>query len=117
MSYGYGAYKKTAVSTASKEQILLMLYQAAIKNCKKAIEAIEQKQIAATSAKILEINPENTIIHSLVSKLTHSESAPDIEDAVWMLFDQARILEGETITDPAAFTRRLQRFVEKTLVA
>jgi flagellar protein FliS len=47
MSYGYGAYKKTAVSTASKEQILLMLYQAAIKNCKKAIEAIEEKKIAA----------------------------------------------------------------------
>ncbi len=46
MSYGYGAYKKTAVSTASKEQILLMLYQAAIKNCKKAIEAIHEKQIA-----------------------------------------------------------------------
>jgi flagellar protein FliS len=47
MSYGYGAYKKTAVSTASKEQILLMLYQAAIKNCKKSIEAIQNKQIAA----------------------------------------------------------------------
>jgi flagellar protein FliS len=46
MSHGYNAYKKTAVSTASKEQILLMLYQAAIKNCKKAIEAIEAKQIA-----------------------------------------------------------------------
>lgn len=46
MSYGYGAYKKTSVSTASKEQILLMLYQAAIKNCKKAIEAIEAKKIA-----------------------------------------------------------------------
>lgn len=46
MSHGYNAYKKTAVSTASKEQILLMLYQAAIKNCKKSIEAIEEKQIA-----------------------------------------------------------------------
>src|SRR5690606_13387069 len=46
MSYGLGAYKKTSVQTASKEQILLMLYQAAIKNCKKANEAIEQKQIA-----------------------------------------------------------------------
>ncbi len=46
MSYGYGAYKKTAVSTASKEQILLMLYQAAIKNCKKAIECIQAKNIA-----------------------------------------------------------------------
>ena len=47
MSYGLGAYKKTSVNTASKEQILLMLYQAAIKNCKKAIDAIEDKEIAA----------------------------------------------------------------------
>ena len=46
MSYGLGAYKKTSVETASKEQILLMLYQAAIKNCKKAIEAIEQKNLS-----------------------------------------------------------------------
>lgn len=46
MTYGLGAYKKTSVETASKEQILLMLYQAAIKNCKKGIEAIEQKNIA-----------------------------------------------------------------------
>ncbi len=45
MSYGFGAYKKTSLNTASKEQILLMLYQAAIKNCKKAIEAIEKKDI------------------------------------------------------------------------
>lgn len=45
MTYGLGAYKKTSIHTASKEQILLMLYQAAIKNCKKAIEAIEQKDI------------------------------------------------------------------------
>jgi flagellar protein FliS len=46
MSYGLGAYKKTSVQTASREQILLMLYQAAIRNCKKAIEAIENNQIA-----------------------------------------------------------------------
>lgn len=46
MSYGLGAYKKTSIHTASKEQILLMLYQAAIKNCKRAIEAIEQKNLA-----------------------------------------------------------------------
>jgi flagellar protein FliS len=45
MSYGLGAYKKTSVQTASKEQILLMLYQAAIKNCKKAIESIENNDI------------------------------------------------------------------------
>lgn len=47
MSYGLGAYKKTSIHTASKEQILLMLYQAAIKSCKKAIVAIEEKNIPA----------------------------------------------------------------------
>jgi len=46
MSYGLGAYKKTSIHTASKEQILIMLYQAAIKNCKKAIEAIDENNIA-----------------------------------------------------------------------
>ena len=46
MSYGLGAYKKTSVHTASKEQILLMLYQAAIKHCKKAIVSIENNEIA-----------------------------------------------------------------------
>ena len=45
MSYGLGAYKKTSIQTASKEQILLMLYQAAIKNCKKAIEGINDKDV------------------------------------------------------------------------
>lgn len=43
---GLGNYKKTYVNTANKEQILLLLYQAAIKNCKKAIEKIEENDIA-----------------------------------------------------------------------
>jgi len=45
MSYGLGAYKKTSIETAAREQILLMLYQAAIKNCKKAIDAIDNKDL------------------------------------------------------------------------
>ncbi|MEQ1788911.1 MAG: molecular chaperone HtpG [Rickettsiales bacterium] len=73
---------------------------------------IEQKQLVSAAAKILEINPQHAIIRHLAEK-------PDanIDDAVWLLFDQARILEGEEITDPAAFTRRLQNFVEKSLAA
>ena len=73
---------------------------------------IEQKQIAAAAAKILEINPNHPIIQKIAAKPEGS-----IEDVVWLLFDQARILEGEEITDPAAFTRRLQGFVEKSLAA
>ena len=47
MSYGLGQYKRTSLHTASKEQIFLMLYQSAIKNCKKAIDAIEKNDIAS----------------------------------------------------------------------
>ena len=78
---------------------------------------IEQKQLNNASAKILEINPEHSIIRSLVSKLNSTEPSAELDDVTWMLFDQARILEGEEITDPAAFTRRLQGFVEKSLAA
>lgn len=46
MTYGLGAYKKTSVHTASKEQILLMLYQSAIKSCKKAMQAIDKNDVA-----------------------------------------------------------------------
>ncbi len=73
---------------------------------------IEQKQLAAGAAKILEINPEHSIIRALAEKPENK-----IEDVIWLLFDQARILEGEEITDPAGFTRRLQAFVEKGLAA
>ena len=78
---------------------------------------IEQKQLTSVSAKILEINPENSIIRLLLAKLDSVDASADIENATWLLFDQARILEGEQITDTSAFMKRLQGFVEKSLAA
>ncbi len=75
---------------------------------------IEQKQLPAAAAKILEINPAHPIIKALATK---DGKSPELADAIWLLFDQARLLEGEALTDPAAFTRRLQGFVEKSLAA
>lgn len=78
---------------------------------------IEQKQLNTASAKILEVNPDHAIIRSLAAKVKSDADRKDVEDATWLLFDQARILEGESIADPAAFTRRLQGIVEKSLAA
>lgn len=78
---------------------------------------MEQKQIMTASAKILEVNPEHAIIRALAAKISNAGNAGDIEDTAWLLFDQARILEGESVADPAAFTRRLQGIVEKSLAA
>ncbi len=83
MSYGLGAYKKTSVGTASKEQILLMLYQAAIKNCKKSIEAIEQKQIAKKGEYIGKLQD---IVIELNNSLDH-EVGGDVAKELTALYD------------------------------
>jgi flagellar secretion chaperone FliS len=49
---GYAKYKKTSVESASKEKLLLMLYEACIKNMKKAIQAAESKDIKARGENI-----------------------------------------------------------------
>ena len=43
--YGNKAYHKTSITTASKEQLLLMLYEACIRNFKKAKLAMEEGNI------------------------------------------------------------------------
>jgi len=46
MTYGAKNYKQMSITTASPTQILIMLYEGAIQNIKKAIIAIEQKNLA-----------------------------------------------------------------------
>ena len=46
--YGAKAYHRTAVETASKEKILLMLYEAAIRHLKKCQASMEAKNWAET---------------------------------------------------------------------
>jgi flagellar protein FliS len=53
MANPYNKYKQTSILSASREQILLMLYEAAIKFTKLAIQAIEEKRIADKGNNIL----------------------------------------------------------------
>jgi molecular chaperone HtpG len=60
---------------------------------------------------VLEINPR----HALIQKLSQVEpSASEIrEDAAYLLFDEARIADGELPVDPRAFSARLTRLFER----
>jgi flagellar protein FliS len=53
MSNPYQKYKNTSVLSASKEQILLMLYEAAIKFTKLSVQAIEKNNIAERGKNIM----------------------------------------------------------------
>ena len=70
MSNPYQKYKQTAVVSASREKVLLMLYEGAIKFTKLAIQACEQKKIADRGMNIgraydivMELN--NTLDHKV----------------------------------------------------
>jgi flagellar protein FliS len=70
MSNPYQKYKQTSIHSASREKLLLMMYEGAIKFTKRAIIACEQKNIAERCTNIgraydiiLELN--NTLDHKV----------------------------------------------------
>jgi molecular chaperone HtpG len=74
-----------------------------------------QKDSSITvSAPILEINPSHALIKALGQQV-QAKGASAVEDAAQLLLDQAFIIEGEQVPDPAAFARRLADVMAKAL--
>ena len=69
----------------------------------------EQKQLPVRGAKILEVN----ISHPALLKLESNMESDDAKDLALLIFDQACILEGEELSDPAAFAKRFNRLLIK----
>lgn len=66
-------------------------------------------QLQDGAPRVLELNPTHAIISKLAERAKADGASSDdlLSDAAHILFDQARIVEGETPTDPAEFARRL----------
>ncbi len=78
----------------------------------------ENKQLPQTAyAKILDINPDHPIIRSLAKRIRESEVSDETRDIAFLLLDQAKILEGEELLEPAAFSRRMSYFLTRSLKA
>jgi molecular chaperone HtpG len=76
----------------------------------------QHKQLDAAAKRILEINPTHPLIRRLAEMAGKDGAATGLNDAAWLLLDQARIIEGEQLPDPAAFSRRLAVMMEKGLI-
>lgn len=59
------------------------------------------------SAPVLEINAGHPLIVALAAAADADASPPEIADAAQLLLDQAHVLEGEPVSDPAGFSRRM----------
>jgi molecular chaperone HtpG len=77
----------------------------------------DHKQLPKRAPKLVEINPSHAIIESLAREVAAHGLSTKTEDALWLLFDQALIAEGEPVTDAAAFSRRLSGFLSTGFAA
>ena len=74
------------------------------------MRAMGQKEIPEPTP-TLEINPD----HEIVKKLLANPEEAKVADAAWLLFDQALLLEGVPLNDPAAFVQRLNRVLNQSI--
>jgi molecular chaperone HtpG len=77
----------------------------------------QHRQIETAAPRILEINPRHALIRRLAESAVQKGAADRLADAAHLLLDQARIVEGEAVPDPAAFARRLADAMAKGLAA
>ena len=75
----------------------------------------QHQQIQEQVTRVLEINPKHSVITSLSGAIGDKGTGDRISEAAWLLLDQARILEGEPLPDPAAFSRRISVLMERSL--
>jgi molecular chaperone HtpG len=61
---------------------------------------------------VLEINGSHPVVAAL-AKAVSSGKGEAVADASWLLLDQARIQEGETLNDPTSFAKRLGEVLSK----
>ncbi|MBS1983864.1 MAG: flagellar export chaperone FliS [Bdellovibrionales bacterium] len=100
MSYGAKSYKQTAIKTATPEQVLLMLYEGAIKAAKLAKTHIEKPNVAEKCKQITKVHD---IVVELNTSLDHSKS-PEVATQLASLYEfcTTQLLKANMNNDTAA---------------
>lgn len=73
--------------------------------------AAHGQQVSQGSQRILEINPRHPIIHKLAEMVASKKDDAKVADTVHLLFDTAKLAEGEHIKNPAAYADRLNKML------
>ncbi len=74
-----------------------------------------QQQTAFASTRILEINPYHPLIIKLSEMIHDDGQKSKIEEISKLLLDQAKIAEGETVTNPAFYTEKMGEYILKAI--
>lgn len=70
-----------------------------------------QQQTAFASSRILEVNPYHPLIIKLADSMFDDKERPTVEEVCRLLLDQAKISEGEAISDSSFFSEKLSDYI------
>lgn len=74
-----------------------------------------QQQTAFASTRILELNPYHPLIVKLTEMIDNQDNKPKIEEVSRLILDQAKIAEGEAVSDPSFFAEKMSAYLLKGL--
>lgn len=74
-----------------------------------------QQQTAYASTRILEVNPYHPLIIKLSEMMADEKNHEKITEASKLILDQAKIAEGETVSDAAFFSEKLSDYILKAM--
>jgi len=79
----------------------------------------QHRQLAQNFKRVLEINPQHPLVQGLAKRVGDKNNgdgkSDDLAEAAWLLLDQARIVGGEPLPDPAGFSKRLSDVMRRAL--
>lgn len=59
--------------------------------------------------RVLEINKDHELIQKLAAQLSNDAPSINKDEVAWLLYDQAKILQGEKLEDPSGFAARITK--------
>ena len=73
-----------------------------------------QQKYEGESKRVLEINAKHPLILRM-AEIAANDDGDSLEKATHLLLDQARIIQGEPITNPTSFAQNMSEFIQKSI--
>jgi molecular chaperone HtpG len=74
-----------------------------------------QQQTNFASTRILEINPYHPLIVKLTEMIGDQASIAEVDEVARLILDQAKIAEGEAVSDPSFYSEKISAYILKGL--
>ena len=71
------------------------------------------QQTAFASTRILEINPYHPLVIKLAEMMEDENKKQEVSDIARLILDQAKIAEGEAVSDPSFFAEKMSEYILK----